>query len=146
MSTFTVSIDRTDLSLSALVIQGNTRQAGWNAMPGWQIPDFMPVVETASSPYLHGSVATGWRYQDGILSGDVFPVVADAAALATAVAEMRAALGRLSYTVTTNVNGDVSVWSAQPGSMTRSPLDAIKVGRNEPVWSLTIPVYPIPGA
>ena len=142
MATFSLSIDRTSLSLPPLVLHGD-RQAGWCLMPGWQMPGQQARIAYAASPYLHGDVATDWTWQQGVMSGDVLPVAEDRADLDAIVSELRTALGRLSYDVTVEWNGVSETWRCDPGSMSPSSLTWISIGRNEPVYSLSIPCYPL---
>ena len=141
---FDLSIDRTSLSLSALVLHGD-RQDGWCLMPGWQVPALVPNNAYASSPNTHGAVATHATWQLGFMSGDVVLSGADNPAdRANAIAELRAALSRLSFTITQDWGGQTETWTTQGYStITPSPLSYVSVTRDEPVYSLSIPVYPL---
>jgi hypothetical protein len=115
-------------------------------MPDWQLPGLDPETVTAGSNWLHGTPAVSFTWRDGVFSGSVFPVADDATDLADLVAQMRAALGRLSFPLVT-VWGSVSqTWTARPGGLVPSPVRAYHVKLDRPVYSLTIPCHPIPGA
>ena len=141
---FDISLDRTSLSLAALVLHGD-RQDGWCLMPGWQIPGLVPNNAYASSPNTHGAVATHATWQLGFMSGDVVLVgAANATDRANQVAELRVALSRLSFPLTQDWGSHSEEWTTQGFStITPSPLTYISVSRDEPVYSLTIPVYPL---
>jgi hypothetical protein len=144
MPTLTISLDRTSLSLSPLVLSGVTDTNVWGILPGFQLPGQVPRVTYAESPFVHGAVAVGSTYQQAVLGFSVFPRVADAAALSTAVAGLRAALGQFAYTATVAWNGDTSTWECDPGSLTPQPVDLPELRANAPVYEVSIPCYPIP--
>lgn len=143
MGTLTVSIDRTDLSLSPLVFSAVEDGTTWGILPGYQMPGLVPQVRTATSNFVHGEVATGWTWTQARITFDAAPDVESAAALLAAVDEVRAALGRLSYSVTTTWNGAAQTWTAMPGACQPSTIDAPELDANQPVYSITIPVYPV---
>jgi hypothetical protein len=141
--TFTASIDRSSLSLDPLVLNAGF-EGVWGVLPGWQMPGRQARVTYASSPYLHGDVATHWTWQHGMMSGDVTPQVDTPADMHAAVDALVAAIGRLSYEVTTTWNGVPTVWRCDPGSLTPSAVDYVELRDNQPVYSLSIPCYPLP--
>jgi alpha-D-ribose 1-methylphosphonate 5-phosphate C-P lyase len=140
MSEFTLSIDRSDMAgdLDPLVIHG-TRETGWCVMPGWQLPGEDVNVTHATSPVTDGGVATHATAAVAIMSGDVLLNVDDAADRTAAVAELKAALRRLAYTVTVTWNGVDEDWLCNRASIVPSPLDYISVDRDMPIYTLTIP-------
>ena len=143
MGTLTVSVDRTDLSLSPLVFSASDDGTPWGILPGYQMPGLVPQVRTAASDFTHGEVATSWKWTQARIAFDAFPDAASGAALLAAVDEVRAALGRLSYSVTTTWNGSALTWAAMPGACEPSGVDAPELDANQPVYSITIPVYPV---
>ena len=66
-----------------------------------------------------------------------------AAALATAVSELQAALAQFAYDTTVTVNGVASVWACDMGSIAPSALDYPELDSNDPAYSVTIPCYPV---
>ena len=144
--TLTISIDRTSLGLGPLVFSGRTDLNVWGILPGYQQPGLDPETRVASSRFTHGEVATGFKWRQAMHQFDAFPNVTTAAALTTAKNEVRAALGRLSYTVTVNENGQSTTWAAQPGTSVPSPIDWPELDGLYPAFSITIPCHPLPGA
>lgn len=61
--------------------------------------------------------------------------------------EVRAALEQFSFPVTTQVDGaPAQVWAADRGGMNPSPRTYEDLANRNPVYSVTIPVYPTPGS
>ena len=145
MGTLTISVDRTSLSLGPLVFSANDDANVWGIMPGYQQPGLVPETRVASSPLTHGEVATRFKWQQALHQFDAFPNVASAAALTAAKAEVRAALGRLSYSVTVTENGQATIWDCQPGSFMPSPIDYPELDALHPAFAITIPCHPIDG-
>jgi hypothetical protein len=148
MSNFDLSIDRSDMEgdLDPLVLHGD-RQPGWCLMPGWQMPGEDVNIAWATSPTTEGAVATHATTQQAIMSGDVLWEADEGdgpTERAAAVAELKAALRRLSYTVTSDWNGVDDDWLCNRASIVPSPLDYLSVDRDMPIYSLTIPCYPHP--
>lgn len=146
--TLTVSIDRTSLSLSPLVLNGqHTGSYGIvRYIPPAMIArlDYMP-----DSPDVDGSELTSASWQQTILGVDWMPLdAANETAIQTAYAAVLAAIGQFSYTVTTTVNGaPAQVWSADRGSMQLGGSDGrtyVDLAYRVPIYALTIPVYPVP--
>lgn len=146
--TLTITIDRTSLSLSPLVISGSldANELG--------IVNFRPPPRQARTTYapdsvdLDGSepIATAW--QQSLLNFDWMP---DQAASETDVqasyVEVCAALAQFSYAVTTQVSGaPAEVWTAERGSITPPQRDYVDLAYLRPVYAVTIPVRPIPGS
>jgi hypothetical protein len=145
MSNVVVAIDRTSLSLAALEISGldDARDLG---LASYQEPGLVPRISyMPDARDVHGSEDLGFAWQQGIISFEVFPRAVDEAAARALIDQLRAALGRLNYTVTTTVgNAPPQVWSALVGSI------ELTRGRNlddltdsDPSYSVSIPVYPI---
>jgi hypothetical protein len=142
--TGSLSIDRTGLSLSALVFtgaDGDTRglvELGEPARLG-------RVTYAAPSPWLHGSQSIAGVWEHTNLNAMVRLEAASAAALQTLKDELVAAVGQFSYTVTTTVNGVVKAWAADMGSVSLAgdSLSYENLRRNVEVYRVTIPVYPI---
>lgn len=145
--TLTISIDRTSLSLSALVLSGAVDANDYGitsySPPGLQqrrkqMPD---------ADSVHGSEITGTAYQQAILGFSWVPDQAtDETDVQAAYLEVAAAIGQFEFTVTTQVGGaPAQVWSANAGDIdlaggSRTYTD---LEHSNPVYSVTIPVYPI---
>ena len=144
MSTLTVSIDRTSLSLSPLLMSGAEDGTPWGILgDSFQMPTKQARVAYVGGAWLHGSVATGWSWQQGLLSFNASPDVASEAALRSAVAELEAALGRLSYQATVTTNGQAETWRCDPGTLTSEGRTLTDLDSFDPVFTVTIPVYPV---
>lgn len=98
---------------------------------------------------VHGSEAIGASWQQALLSfGWMLDEAADEAAVQAARAEVIAAVGQFSYTVTTQANGaPAEVWRADMGSVALPERTYVDLARPDVlVFPVTIPVYPIPGS
>jgi hypothetical protein len=148
--TLTVTIDRTSLSLSPLVLSGSD-DANDLGITAFQRPGRLARIKyMPDSDDVHGSEAVSMAWQQAVLGFTwVSDRAEDEADVQAARQELEAALGQFSYTVTTQ-EGDAAAetWQADPGSMqlaaggrTTSDLEW-----HNPQWSVTIPVYPIPEA
>lgn len=99
-------------------------------------------------PEVSGSKARAAALQQGILSFAAFPDVTSEAAQQAAFAELAAAIGRFSYTLTTTVAGAAGqVWSCDWGSIEledSSGRTFEDLADSKPLYVVSIPVYPIP--
>lgn len=143
--TLTITIDRTSLSLSPLVLSG-TVDGNALGVVSYQPPalqwrrGYMP--DSADN---HGSEVVSAAYQQAILG---FDWVRDNDSTETQVqasrVEVAAALAQFSYTVTTQVSGaPAEVWSADPGDQVPSARTYSDLVYRNPVYAVSIPVYPI---
>ena len=142
----TISIDRTSLSLSALVLSG-TDDANAIGVTDYTEPSTQPRITYApDSAYIPGSQPLAATWQQTILGFNVVTDQATSEATSrTKLAELRAALAQFSYTVAVVVDGAPSeTWTCLPATITplgaRTYMDLIG---HDPVWSVTIPCYPI---
>ena len=143
--TFSLSIDRTSLSLEPLVLSGVDDANVWGVLPGWQMPSKLAMLAEATSPNTHGSVPTHWKWQQTLMAGDAAPRVDSTAELAAAIADLETALSRLSYEVSV-LRGGVSfgTWVCSTGSLIPSPLDYVELSNDQQPYSITIPCHPVP--
>lgn len=143
--TLTIVIDRTSLSLSPLTFSASLDGATLGVVDyqppalQWRL-GYMP-----DSSDAHGSELVSAAYQQAILG---FDWVRDGGATETQVqasrAEVAAALAQFSYTVETQVSGaPAEVWSADPGSQVPSARVYANLLHRNPVYAVSIPVYPI---
>lgn len=148
--TLTISVSRSVAAggPTSLVFSG-TIDANALGIVGYQPPSrlwrrtYMP-----DSADTHGSEPIGAAYQQAILGWDW---VRDGDATETQVQasrdEVAAALAQFSYTVTTQVSGaPAEVWSAEPGDQVPSARSYEDLAHRNPVFAVTIPVYPIAGS
>jgi hypothetical protein len=143
----TVSIDRTSLSLSPLVFSA-TADANPLGLAAYTPPARQArVIYAPDSINIHGSEALGMSWQQALLNFDWFRESTTEAQLQAAYAEVVAAVEQFSYLVTTQVSdAPAEVWRADPGSVTPSQRDYADLANLSPVYSVSIPVYPIPGS
>jgi len=142
----TISIDRTSLSLSALVMTGHADASRVLSVSDYQEPALQARINYAPTGDAHGDMPLSWSYQESILGFNVFYEGATSEAeMRSRIAELVAATGRLTYETTVTVNGaDAETWTCRPGTIqpiggrTRSDMRLYN-----PVWSVSLPVYPI---
>lgn len=97
----------------------------------------------------HGDLPLGWSYQESLLGFNVFAELEDTEAEARVkIAELVAALGRLSYEVTVTVgDADPETWTCRPGNVAAADdRTSTDLQSHHPIWAVTIPVYPIRSA
>lgn len=148
MSTATVSIDRSALSLSPLVIadDGATYRLTERGLgrPGvtWRM-GAMP-----DSADVHGTEYISAAKEQSSLPLEVAVTASTTSALSAAVVALEAAVSQFSYDVTVTVDGVGRTWSCGPASYASAngAFDAGMVAAHFDVLSITIPVYPIPEA
>lgn len=145
-----VSIDRTSLSLSPLVIVGpgdasTTYLLTKNGLgrPGvTQRLTYMP-----DSPYIHGSELLAAAQEQSSLPLEIVVQAATASALDAAVQALADAVFQFSYTVTvTPASGVSKTWACDPAALAPSSGGEIDAAWLQfvDVLKVTIPVYPIP--
>jgi hypothetical protein len=147
-SDFDIVIGRPSLSLPDLVLHGD-RQPGICLMPNLTIPlSYEARNQVVESFDLDGSPVTGSTLADPILSGDVLPEAEDTADMFALVQELRVAISPLSFPVTVVWKGFAFPETVgRRGSLVISPVDwKTHIELDAPVFSLTIPCHPIPGA
>lgn len=145
--TLTISIDRTSMAGSpAALTFSATPGVGELGITNYGEPQILPQLKTLSADDIHGERTQAWKWAQSILSWDV---VTDASATEAEsralVAEIRAAVSRLSYAVTVTVNGATAeVWSCTVGSANyanaRTRADLVD---HNPVISVSIPCHPV---
>jgi hypothetical protein len=130
-----------------LVMDGSEAGASALGVTAYTEPAVQPRVSYApTSPYLHGEAPLGWSYQQTLLSFSVAPIAPASEAAARALIEtLRAAVTRMSFTVTVNVNGAGNeVWACHVGSVTPAGgRDSVNLRDHNPEWNVSIPCYPV---
>lgn len=140
-----LTITRAGLSLPDLVIS-NDPEAGdfWLPEDGLEEPDqnwrldYMP-----DHPDVHGRDLLSASREHTDIPVTVYTDAASSAALATNKATLAAALGQFTYTVTLNLDGATSTYSADPCGPRWGAVDSGMVRARLARASFTIPVYPI---
>jgi hypothetical protein len=140
----TVSIDRTGMDPDTpLVLSGEDDANVWGILPGWQIPGKEPVEVLADSSRTHGSVLKHWKWQDGVMSGEVAASTDTPEDLQAAIDELEAAIGRSAYEVTVTKNGIVRLWRCRVGTLMPSVIDYEQLAHNQHPYNLSMRCYPI---
>ena len=148
--TLTVAISRASLpgGLSPLLFTGS-RDGAQLKIVGYQAPARVARITYApDSVDVDGAEAIAAAWDQTNLGIDW--AIHDAASetvLQTAYAEVAAAIGQFSYTVTTQVSGaPAEVWAADRGTLVPSARTYENLANISTVFALTIPVRPIPGS
>lgn len=143
-----VSIDRSSLSLGALVISSTPTDTYVLTGAGLGRPGISwRYTYAPANPYIHGSALLGAVKDQSSLPLEVLVQSNTAANLDAAIKTLTDALDQFSYDVTVTVDGVAKTWSCDPGSYASTDgqvNDARQVQFVE-VLAITIPVYPIPG-
>jgi hypothetical protein len=145
-TTLTISIDRTSMSLSALVLTGHDDPTRYLSVSDYTDPAMQARITYAPTGDAHGDVPLSWSYQETLINFAVFAETATSESDARGrIATLTSALGRLSYPVTITVNGATpEVWTCRPGSIAlteaRNSTDLLS---GKPVWAVSIPAYPV---
>jgi hypothetical protein len=97
---------------------------------------------------VHGTEYVAAVKEQTSLPLKVMVQAASSAALDTAVTALEDALSQFTYPTTVAVDGVSKVWSCAPAaySPTSGLVDASMVAQHFDVYTITIPVYPIPGS
>jgi hypothetical protein len=140
-----ISIDRSSLSLTPLVIKSD-RTTGLTLV-SYREPAMQPRIKYApTSDWQHGDLALGFTYQQVVLSFQVAARTAASEAVArSAIAELVAALGRLSYLVTVTLAGaPAETWTCDPGAVVAvDDRQYADLAHHDPAWQISIPAYPV---
>ena len=150
--TASVSIDRTSLGLSALlIVSADTDPTATYVLTkkGLGRPAITPrETKAPDSPDMNGSVLLNVVKEQSALPLEVLVQSDTAANLDAAVQELADAVWQFRYPTTVNISGVSKVWSCTPSAVAPS-----SGGEDDAQWlqfvdvlQLTIPVYPIPGA
>jgi hypothetical protein len=150
----TLTISRTELSLSPLVLSGNdgavagAGDANPIGVTNYQEPGYQADVSYADdSMYVHGSTPLAWKYQQAVMNFDIVTDEAASEAESRALfAQVRAAIVQSSYTVAVAIGGtSAGTWTCHMGSMTpNGSRTYLNVRDSDPVWSIALPCYPVP--
>lgn len=146
-SVLSISLDQTGLSLPAYVLHGSADGSGWR-IESFNPPALQARLTTMpDSPYVDGSEAIGAAWQQAMLAFTVKSTAADETELQSNYLELAAALAQFSFSVETKIAAaPTQTWLANRGSIQlategRTPAN---VHNLNPVYAVTIPVYPTP--
>jgi len=142
----TVTIDRTSLSLSDLVIDSEGFGTYYIDKAGLGRPGTAWDETFADdSPWIDGRVRTAAKKQETTLPLTVRVQAESSAALDTAVAALEAALEQFVYEVTVTVDGVAKTYRAYVGSTIQSTdglIDVERVRGFHEDFAIAIPIYP----
>lgn len=137
-----VSVDRTDLGLAALVFAAPSTGL-WVPEDGLVWPEKRWTRSAASSPFTHGSVQTRATLEQATMQLTVYLSAASAAALRTLKAEVEAAFFQWVYDVTVTEDGEAVTYTADCGDVSWGPFDSGMTRAHLARATVTAPVYPI---
>jgi hypothetical protein len=141
-----VSIDRSSLGLSALVIDTEGFGTYYVDKVGLGRVGRLPRETLATpSPFVHGQFRTAVVWEESSLPLTVRVQASSSAALDTAVIALEDALSQFIYPVTVTVDGVAKVWTAYPATWnsTDGLMAVERVQSFHEDLSITIPVYPV---
>jgi hypothetical protein len=146
--TLTITIDRTSLGLTPLVLSGASDGVALGIVSYQEPADIPRYLWAPDSVNVEGSELISASSEQANLGFDwVSDAAANEAAVASAKAEVLAAVRQFSFQVTTQVSdAPAEVWAANRGAQTPSPRTYEDLANHNPVFAVTIPVYPIPGS
>lgn len=142
--TLTISIDRTSLGLSPLLLSGSD-DATPLGIVGYSEPAYQARISYAGeSKWVHGSTAIAATWQQSILGFDVTPTVDTEAGLRALIAELREAVSQFTFQTTVTVSDATpETWRCDMGSIGAVTRDYSDLANLDPIYPVTIPVYPI---
>lgn len=146
------------ISVSRLLLPGGLDPLEFSATlddpTAYGITDFQPPSMLARNGYAptnrfrDGAELTSTAWNKANLGWDWCPDGATSETeVQAAYEEVLAAIGQITFTVTTQISGaPARVWAADRGSMTSQPRTYLDLANLCPVYPVSIPVHPIPGA
>ena len=148
-SAVSISTDRSGMpgSLAPLVLNGSV-DGSYRRLTAYSPPALQSrVTWMPDSDFVEGSEAIGAVWQQSMLGFSVQIEAATETLVQAAYAEMVAAWSQFSFTVTTQLSGaPAQVWAANRGSIQLADSTGrtfADVHNLNPVYAVTIPVYPI---
>lgn len=148
-STATVSIDRSDLSLAALVISGDGSGTYSLTDRGLGRPAITPrITNMPDSRDVEGSEILSAVKEQTALPLEVLVQATSTAALDAAIDALDAALWQLQYDVTVTIDGVAKVWHCTPAAWAVSSgvVEYARAAQFVEVLTITIPCKPTPEA
>lgn len=146
-----IKVLRTSLSLPELVFQGTRIEGTLGAIQLSPPARQSRIGYAPDSGNIHGSEPISWSEQQSILGWSWFDDYADdESANQASFDEVWAAITQFpEYLIKTKVSDAAEqVWKAQPGSMNLAANSRtfFDLTSGHPVYAITVPVFPIPGA
>lgn len=128
------------------VMTGHLDPSRMLSVSDYQEPAIQARIQYAPTGDGHGDMPLAWSWQESILGFNAFyDDGVSEAEMRSRIAELTAAISRLSYETTVTVSdADPETWTCRPGSIvpiggrTRTDMRLYN-----PVWSVALPVHPI---
>lgn len=140
----TISIDRTSLSLAALVVDSTPGSGFWVPEDGLERPAITQRRQYAgASPWLHGSTLVAATKEQSTLPFTVYTQATTAALLSGQMDELEEALSQFTFDATVTIDGVAKVWACDPADIGWGTVDSGMVRAHIARATVTIPVYPI---
>lgn len=138
-----LSIDRTALSLAALVIADDPSTGLWIAEDGFGRPGRLWRRTSVSSPFIHGSVQTRATLEQASIPVTIYAQGATTAALRTKMAELDDALSQWIYDVTITEDGQATTFECDCADVSWNEFDSGMTRAHLARATVTIPCYPV---
>lgn len=144
---FRITINRADMDLPALVLR-NDRTTPLT-LTRYREPSMVPRITSAPrSAWIPGDIPLAWTWQESqLLFGVAARDATSEAAARAAIADLTAAVARLSYQVTvTPVDANPETWVCRAGSVEpAADRDYADLAHHDPEWIVSMPCNPIRG-
>lgn len=137
-----VSVDRTDLGLAALVFD-DPASGLWVPEDGLVWPEKRWTRTSVSGPFVHGSVQTRATLEQATMQLTVYVSAATSAALRTLQAEVEAAFFQWVFDVTITEDGQATTCTADCADVSWGPFDSGMTRAHLARATVTAPVYPV---
>lgn len=143
--TLTISIDRSSLSLSPLVLSGTNDSNDLGVVNYTPPAKQKRLGQMPDAPDIDGTEYVSSSYQQSRLN---FDFVTDKATSETELQaledELAAAIDQFAFVVTTQVDGaPARAWSANSGDLIPPSRTYTDLANHNPVFAVSIPVFPI---
>jgi hypothetical protein len=141
--TLTISIDRTDMSLTPLVMSADT-SADAIGIASYTEPALLVEISygDASGNY-DGEYPLRWRRPNTFHRFDVITDLATTEAFSqAAMLALVAATSRLRYLTTVTIGNSVKVWTCFPASFSAPERTLNDVRDHDVLWTVTLPCHP----
>lgn len=138
-----LTIDRTALSLPALVIGNNPADGLWLPEEGVGRAAKVWRRRTVSSPFIHGTVQTGAVLEQASLPYTIYAGGASTAALRAKQDELEAALFQWIFDLTVTEDGAATTFECDCADVSWNEFDSGMTRAHMARATVTIPCYPV---
>lgn len=146
---FSISIDRASMAgdLDPLVISGVSGETPLTVVSFTEPAKIAEIDWLPDMPEVSGSTPRAFRYAQAVMGFTVASYDAESETDSRAlITELWAAIARLGFPIVLTVaDAPDETWSCRPGSLAMGGArDWVDLAYSNPLWSVTIPCYPIP--